>query len=290
MGFEDGIASVVYDAVTCLDTRFSGEDASTELDHLGSAYESAALNHRWHYTVRLSCPFWPGVDRTQNVPAPFVGKDIPTLVVASDADPTTPYAAGRAVFEQLDRGHLLTVHGGSHVMFGRGNPCIDEAVTAFVSDGAWPEVESCDAEVISAYIPLIPTDVEDYEKADLLRLVDDELYYLPELVGWDWDEQMTVGCTNGGQITFTGTESGARSELEECGLTEDVVLSGTGTWDTCTEYPSSTCPSWATPAPTSMNSCGRTRHSPWNRPARRLTDGFAGSGPSESVVTDSASA
>lgn len=230
-GFGDDISSVVYDAVTCLDTPLPGDNASSELDLLAQGRESADPSHRWLYASALECPFWPGVDRIREVPEPFVGKNVPTLVVAAEADPATPYAAGVSVFEGLDRGYLLTIRGGSHVMFGRGISCIDEAVTAFVLDGSWPEVESCDAEVISTYVPLIPTDLENYEPVDVLWFADNELYYLPELVGWDWEEEITVGCAHGGEVTFIGTQSGVRSELDECGLTDDLVLSGTGGWD-----------------------------------------------------------
>lgn len=43
--------------------------------------------------------------------------------------------------------------------------------------------------------------------------------------------QGTVGCTEGGEVTFTGTETGARSKLDECELADGPVLSGTGEWD-----------------------------------------------------------
>jgi hypothetical protein len=231
-GYGEDVSSVVYESVTCLDTSYPGKDGDEELAAISAARRDAEVGGRWFYEgTIIECPFWPYADHTRVPVEPFTGFGIPTLVVAAEGDPATPYADGLAVFESLDLGYLLTVTGGSHVMFGQGITCIDEAVTAFVVDGTEPARQSCDAAVISPYVPLLPASLAGYEISDLLWFADNELYYMPELIGWDWSEEMTVGCTEGGEVTFTGTETGVRSKLDECELADGLVLTGTGEWD-----------------------------------------------------------
>ncbi|MBA2725102.1 MAG: alpha/beta fold hydrolase [Actinobacteria bacterium] len=143
-------------AVTCLDFSVLGDDADAELEAISVAWDQTPAFHRWLYMGVLPCVYWPHVDRTHNPPGPFRGERIPTLIVAAEADPTTPYSQSVSVSAELDDGYLLTVRGGSHVMFGRGVPCIDMAVTEFILNGTKPTSPACDAEVISPYAPLFP--------------------------------------------------------------------------------------------------------------------------------------
>jgi pimeloyl-ACP methyl ester carboxylesterase len=229
-GWSD-ISPAVYQSVTCLDTAMPGDTPEEETDNIRGAAEAAEPTQRGAHESALDCVFWPGVDHAQDPLDPFVGTGIPTLVIATEADPTTPYVSGLAVYEHLDDGYLIEVTGGSHVMFGRGMDCVDEAVTAYVIDGIGPDRITCDADLISEYFPLIPESLDGYSTAEILLLSEYELILTPEHLAWDELDDLTVGCNNGGIVTFTPNDTGTSYELEGCGLAETLRISGTGTWD-----------------------------------------------------------
>jgi pimeloyl-ACP methyl ester carboxylesterase len=221
----------VYQSVTCLDTALHGDTPDEEANWILAAAEAAEPTQRWAHESALDCVFWPGVDHSQDPLAPFVGTGIPTLVIATQADPATPHVSGLAVYEHLDDGYLIDVTGGSHVMFGRGLACIDEAVTAFIIDGTGPDRVACAAGVISDYWPLIPESLDAFTTSEILFLAEYELFGLPEQIAWDELDDLAVGCNNGGIVTFITTDTGTSYELDECGLAETLRISGTGTWD-----------------------------------------------------------
>jgi len=229
--YGSGVSTIVNTAVNCLDASVPGNDASAELEAISAARLMTQESHRRFYEFFPSCVYWPQVDRIQTPPGPFRGEGIPTLIVAAEGDPATPYSQSVSVFEELDDGYLLTVRGGSHVMFGRGLPCVDLAVTAFIFDGTKPASPTCGAEVIVHYAPLLPDSHTELEPAELLVDLDNELFYLPELVSWSWVEEKAVGCSHGGGVTFAGTDVGADYVLDGCALTEGLVISGSGEWD-----------------------------------------------------------
>ena len=116
-------------------------------------------------------------------------------------------------------------------MFGRGVDCIDETVTTFIVDGIGPDRVTCDADLISDYVQLIPESLDGYSAAEILVMSEYELFWMPEHVAWDEFDDLTVGCNTGGSVTFKTTDTSTRYELDECGLAETLTLSGTGTWD-----------------------------------------------------------
>jgi pimeloyl-ACP methyl ester carboxylesterase len=229
--YDSGGSTMMTTAVNCLDSAIPGADAESELAAVADAWEETPELHRWFYEFSLMCVYWPDVDRTLSPREPFRGAGIPTLVIAAEGDPATPYSQGAAVFEELDEGYLLSVSGGSHVMFGRGISCIDTAVTEFILEGNEPPSSNCGAEVISPYVSLLPDSPFGDEPEELLLGLDNELYYLPELVSWSWVGKRSVGCSHGGRVVFTGTDAGAFYVLDECALTDYLVASGSGEWD-----------------------------------------------------------
>ena len=230
MTYGSGGSTMMTTAVNCLDNAIPGADAESELAAVTDAWEETSELHRWFFESSLMCVYWPDVDRTQSPPDPFRGVGIPTLVIAAEGDPATPYSQGVSVFEELDEGYLLSVNGGSHVMFGRGISCIDTAVTDFILEGTEPR-SNCGAEVITPYVSLLPDSLSGDEPEELLLGLDNELYYLPELVSWSWVGKRSVGCSHGGRVVFTGTDAGAFYVLDECALTDYLVASGSGEWD-----------------------------------------------------------
>lgn len=222
---------LLFQAVTCLDFSLPGKTVDEEAETVAVAWEAAEPSDRWLYLHPLTCAFWPYRNREQVPPNPFLGEGIPTLVVSSDSDPVTPHTHGVSVYENLGDGFLLTVKGGSHVMFGRGIACVDDAVTEFILFGLRPEVSSCSVGVTAPYVPLLPEDPDGVDPAELLASLDGELYYLPEIYSWDSHEWLELGCSYGGVVTFLPGDTSTEFDLEGCALTPELVVTGWGYWD-----------------------------------------------------------
>ncbi len=84
----------------------------------------------------LPCVFWPV--RPELKPRPAPPSRTPILVVATRDDPATPYQWGASLAQELGDARLLTFAGEGHVAFGRGDPCVDAAVTAYLTTAALP--------------------------------------------------------------------------------------------------------------------------------------------------------
>ena len=61
-----------------------------------------------------------------------------TLVVGTTYDPATPYRGARRLTAQLGNARLMTMRGDGHTAYGGNSPCIDEAVDAYLEEGALP--------------------------------------------------------------------------------------------------------------------------------------------------------
>ncbi|MFJ1702631.1 alpha/beta hydrolase [Kitasatospora sp. NPDC088346] len=62
----------------------------------------------------------------------------PILVVGTTGDPATPYADAEKLAKGFANATLLTREGEGHGAFGRGNACIDTALTAYLVSGTVP--------------------------------------------------------------------------------------------------------------------------------------------------------
>ncbi|WP_371501143.1 alpha/beta hydrolase [Kitasatospora sp. NBC_00374] len=62
----------------------------------------------------------------------------PILVVGTTGDPATPYAAAESLAKGFANATLLTREGEGHGAFGKGNACIDAALTAYLVSGTVP--------------------------------------------------------------------------------------------------------------------------------------------------------
>ena len=116
-------------------TPTSREDAFLEAGETAGAAE-----HRLGslFYGDLPCASWPVHPASEARPAYLVTDAFPMLVLASTTDPATPYAGARRIFENAGDGYLVTQPGGPHIIFGRGNPCPDDLVTAFLVAGELP--------------------------------------------------------------------------------------------------------------------------------------------------------
>lgn len=224
-------SDAVYYAVECSDYDFGSAE-----DYLraGDVVDASIPRLASIFYGDLPCAFWP-VDRVDaGRPVPLAAEGIPTLVLVGTADPATPLANAERIASRLSDGHLITEQGGPHVIFGWGNACVDDLVTAFLVDGEVPPTRQtiCDGVVVDAYVPLPALTAADFsDPLEALASVDTEIYYLPEYYYWDLETPRSVGCPFGGVLAFEPSDEGERLTLTECAFTSGFVMTGTGTYN-----------------------------------------------------------
>jgi pimeloyl-ACP methyl ester carboxylesterase len=220
-------SDAVYYGVECRD--YSYESAEVYL-HAGDETDSLPYFSSVFYGD-LPCAFWAYATKDSARPAPLTADGIPTLVLGAVADPATPVSNGQDVFSRLSDGYLVTQEGGPHIIFGRGDTCVDSLVTDFlVNDQTPPERETtCEGVVVSEFAPPAPADAKQFGSLlDAFYSVDDEIYYLPEYYYWDMSTPTAVGCPFGGTLSFESTDTGDSLTLENCSFSEGFILTGSG--------------------------------------------------------------
>ncbi|MEX1124716.1 MAG: alpha/beta fold hydrolase [Acidimicrobiia bacterium] len=226
-------SDAIYYAVECLDYNFAGDTPQDVVDayfEAGIPFDSQRLGSIFYGD--LPCAFWPNRNTDVDRPEPLEAEGTPTMVLGATADPATPFSGGVSVWSRLADGFLMTQGGGPHVIFGRGNPCPDEDTTAFILDGTTPSVSTCEGVVADPYLPLFPASVAEFDDAEaVFDAVEWEITYMPEYYYWDGVEDTAAGCNLGGSVAFTVTDVGYGFEFADCGLTDGLVLSGTGSYD-----------------------------------------------------------
>jgi pimeloyl-ACP methyl ester carboxylesterase len=226
-------SDAVYYAVECLDYSYPGstpEETAQAFFEAGADVNEPRLGILFYGD--LPCAYWPGASKGQSRPEPLVAPGVPTVVIGSTSDPATPYRQSVEVSERLEDGYLISQEGGPHVVFGRGNECPDEAVTAFILEGAPPDIDSCDGDVVGYYIPLLPQGTAEFDSAEtMFDSIEFDLFYLPEYYWWDTVTDTSVGCNNGGVVTFVAGEETDEYRFDQCVFMEGVTLTGSGSYD-----------------------------------------------------------
>lgn len=179
------------------------------------------------------CVYWRESSQDTTRPPYFKIPGVTTFVLNALADPITPIAGARAVYEHLDNAYLITQRGGPHVIFGREVPCIDDLVTAFLVNDEVPaqrETE-CGGKVMFTYVPLAPRDARDFSSLlATFNSVETEINLLPEYWDWDYTTTTRVGCPLTGTLKFRAVENRAEYVFKDCSFSKGFVLSGDGTY------------------------------------------------------------
>jgi hypothetical protein len=176
------------------------------------------------------CVYWR--HSRQNVPRPdyeaFEG--IPTFVLNAEADPITPIWGARAVFEHLEDGYMITQKGGPHVIFGRGQPCIDNPVTEFLVNDVLPPRETyCGGKLVRKYIPLAPLYAAEFPNLiAAFQSAETEINWLPEYFYWDFAETIRVGCSQSGWIEYRPDGDQTRLAFDNCSFSRGLAMTGIG--------------------------------------------------------------
>lgn len=227
-------SDALYYAVECDDYDLPGDNPTERAEtyiRAGDPVDQEVPRLSTLFYGDLPCAFWP--TEADPRPTPLVAKDIPTLVLGATADPATPVENGQRVFSRLADGYLITTEGGPHIIFGRGNACPDDIVTAFLVENKMPEKRetTCEGAVADAYVPLPPADASAFENPlEALLSADTEINHLPEYYNWDVETPTAVGCPNGGTLTFEAGTEGDNFKLTNCAFSAGFAMTGTGVY------------------------------------------------------------
>jgi pimeloyl-ACP methyl ester carboxylesterase len=230
-------SDAAYYAVTCSDYQtFSGAPEERAEAYLRAGDGIAVLAPRMGalFYGDLPCAFWPDGTADGERPAPLAAEGIPALVLGATADPLTPLENGLRVYRRLADGYHITTLGGSHVMFGRGEPCPDDLVTAFLADGQLPAERetTCENALIDAYAPVAPVNARAFrDPLEALESFVTEARYLPEFYYWDGAAPVTAACAWGGNLSFEPKGNEARLVLRACAFSAGFALTGGGEYD-----------------------------------------------------------
>lgn len=180
----------------------------------------------------LTCLFWPHGNEHPVRPRPITSAPYPVLLLTADTDPNTPTADALRMARHLGSGAaLLSLTGGPHVVYGRGDHCVDDLVETTVLTGRLPahRVTICPGEVADTYVPIAPMGAAGYADpwstaAIVLGAVLDE----PTYSAWDGWDDLVLGCDTGGTVRYTVEASGTvTATLDRCAWTRGVPVTGT---------------------------------------------------------------
>jgi pimeloyl-ACP methyl ester carboxylesterase len=226
-------SSASYYAINCTDYIFPGETPDERAENYlrqGDQIDETFKHFDSSFYSFLPCVFWPG-NSVSPAPAPLVAPGIPTFVLGATADPATPVQNARSIFQNLDDGYLITMEGGPHVIFNRGEPCVDDVITKFLVNGEKPasrEIQ-CEGIIAENYVPLSPSDASAFANPlEAMRAAYREIFFLPEFLFWDEQTPRSIGCRYGGSLHIEANESGARLTLKNCAFAQGFIMTGSG--------------------------------------------------------------
>ncbi|MCS7060273.1 MAG: alpha/beta fold hydrolase [Anaerolineae bacterium] len=241
-GRNPAYSDAAYYAVTCADHAKEGSgDTSARLEmwmQAGRDLLARAPRLGAVFYGDLPCVFWPTIDQRQPRLNPLIPAGIPMLVLAASADPLTPLAIGERLHRRLENSYLIATQGGAHVMFGRGNRCVDNAVTRFLVEAIPPSQREtvCQDKWIDGYVPIAPTDVTRFtDVLESMHSLNNEIEHLPEYFYWDGSQKTVVGCARGGWVSFELRSERVAFVLEGCSFSRGLTFTGVGEYDFGTE-------------------------------------------------------
>ena len=229
-------SDALYYAVQCSDHDVvpEGSTGREQLDLWLDAAEAGVADLRLDDTVYagLPCLFWPDGGAVATRPEPPVDPPYPVLLLSADTDPNTPVRNAEQVFERTgdDDAALLLLLGGPHVIFDRGDSCVDGAVVGVVTAGRlpMPRQTTCPGFIADSYWPLPPptaagyTDPWETVYAVLGAVLDNPLY-----AAWGGPDHLVVGCDEGGTARYLiSADETVHVWLEACEWTDGVPVDG----------------------------------------------------------------
>ncbi|MEP7136529.1 MAG: alpha/beta fold hydrolase [Chloroflexota bacterium] len=230
-------SDAAYYGVECQDYGYPGNTPDQKAEkylRAGDPFEASIPRLASLLYADLPCAYWPGATTDLTRPNYLTLDNVPTFVLGATADPATPVGNGINVYQHLADGYLITQNNGPHVIFGRGNACPDAIITDFLVNDVVPAEREivCDGFVMDDFVPLAPRFAAGFKSPyKALSSVETEIYYLPEFYYWDSFTPTAVGCTYGGTLNFAPNASGYDIEMNKCALTNNFIMTGTGSYD-----------------------------------------------------------
>ncbi|MGZ4627268.1 MAG: alpha/beta hydrolase, partial [Kineosporiaceae bacterium] len=237
VAFDPGFSEALFFAVECQDYDFvpAGSSGRRELDRWLDAGRAAGVDgYRLGgvFYSDLPCLFWPTGGEHAQRPEPTTKTPYPVLLLTADTDPNTPTADALRLARRMQPGAaLVSLQGGPHVIYGRGERCVDDLVSTTIVSGRLPAlpVTVCPGPVADPYAPIPPRQAAAYSDPRgtvgvILSAVLDE----PTYSNWPGDEPLTLGCEAGGTVRYDlGTKDVVTATLDHCAWTADVPVTGT---------------------------------------------------------------
>ena len=234
-----GDSDAMYYAVDCADNAyFPGPAEARAKAYLqaGDTIDTQVRFSRYAYQ-NFACVYWPHAGEGHYVFDPSRLANVPTLIVGATGDSNTPAGNAERVHKMIAHSQLIMFEGGEHVMFSRGEKCVDDAVVAFLVRGKRPaeNITACPGQFAQDYVSLPPENAKSYRDAlEAMRSFEDQIFALPEYLGWEGDDPITVGCDAGGTLSISLNDNGAGDTYaaENCAFAKSFALTGTGSFDT----------------------------------------------------------
>lgn len=226
--------------VICTDkTFFSGtpEERVAQVIEAGQASNGTVPRLDGGIYDGLYCAFWPSSPAEPVETEPLRAEGVPTFVLNSTLDPSSPFEEGRTVFENLADGYHLYVNGGRHGTYGWEFECPDAYISNFLIAGVLPEERTIACEdwgeaVIVPYAARIAQQASDYaDPLEILRAIDREIQFQPEFFYSYMPVETTVACPVGGSFTFGPGATGEELAFADCAFTRGFAITGNGSYD-----------------------------------------------------------
>lgn len=230
-------SDAAYYAIECTDYAMAGDTADARARaYLQAGRDAGAAAARLGRVMfdDLPCAYWPARPASDARPAPIVAHDYPFLVLVGDADPITPIEGAERIVARSPGTRLVVQTGGPHVLYGRGVACVDDVVTALLTDGTLPPARTtCEGDLTDPYLPLPPaTRSAAVDPLAFATAVDDWITMLPAYSWWDGTGSGdAAGCDFGGRFAFAPRGEETRLSMRRCTLTPGLPLSMTGSVD-----------------------------------------------------------
>lgn len=231
--------TMFYSVLCTDDSYFSGspEERIQKTIEAGQASNGTVPRLDGSVYTGLTCAWWPSAPAEVVKTPPLTAEGVPTFVLNATLDPATPFEEGKAVFERLANGYHLYVQGGRHSIYGWGYDCPDQYITDFLVDGKLPDQHEIVCEdwgnaVVRKYEPRIQPKASAYDNPlEIMSAIDTEISYLPEYFYGSFEEDVTVGCPQGGSFTFGPSDAGETLTFESCTFTQGFAMTGSGSYD-----------------------------------------------------------
>ena len=233
-------SDLLYYAVECQDYAFypDGADPDSRLaSWVAKGNEAGVQDLRLGvvYYGDVPCLYWPSSPATNERPAPILDPPYPTFVLTADTDPATPTQNAMRIFSRLQDAYFFLTSGGPHVIFGWGESCPDDLMTAWLATGTPPPTRMtlCDGDVAGTYVPVAEPTAAAYDDAlDFATTMDDHLLNTDDY-GYRYDSEtaLIVGCDFGGTVTYAPSDAGTAMTMKACAFTPGLAMTGTATTD-----------------------------------------------------------